>query len=123
MAVDDEQVVREIVVSVLRRCGFQVDAAGGGEEALAILRRRGTEFRARVTDVRMPGMAGIELVDELQQSGVDLPVLFLSGQLDVPIPSHWPATVPRLFLGKPFAMSELTLNMQQLFGVEQSSAA
>ena len=60
-----------------------------------------------VTDVRMPGMTGVEMVSALIAEGIDLPVLLISGQLDDPIPASWPRTAPRRFLAKPFAAQDL----------------
>jgi FixJ family two-component response regulator len=55
----------------------------------------------------MPKMTGTELVGALIQEGIDFPVLFVSGQLSVPLPTDWPATVPRRFLAKPFTLAQL----------------
>ncbi|MEY4580164.1 MAG: hypothetical protein RL701_4867, partial [Pseudomonadota bacterium] len=47
--------------------------------------------------------------------GIDLPVLFLSGQADAALPTDWPASVPRRFLSKPFTPDELGNELQVLF--------
>ena len=88
----------------------------------ALLRAAGHGVQAVVTDVRMPGMSGIELVDALQQERIDVPVLFMSGQLDVALPDDWPTTTPRLFVAKPFATSELVLRVHQLVAAIQPAA-
>ncbi|MGE5231327.1 MAG: response regulator, partial [Deltaproteobacteria bacterium] len=61
-----------------------------------------------VTDVRMPGMTGLELVELLRTGGMDLPVLFISGQPDAVVPARWETPMPRRFLAKPFAIETFT---------------
>ncbi len=123
LVVDDEHLVQKVVASVLRQAGFDVVVADGGDAALTLLRKQGHGVKAVITDVRMPEMSGIELVETMQTERIALPVLFMSGQLDVALPSEWPTTLPRLFLSKPFAASELALKVQQLMATERSTAA
>ena len=67
---------------------------------------------------KMPGMTGVELVEALFVQRIDLPVLFISGQIDDPIPVEWPTGSPRHFLRKPFRGNELTDEMRRLLGAE-----
>jgi len=107
LVVDDEPVLLMLMTKALERLGFRTLAAGGGSEALALARKHRAEVRLLITDVRMPKMTGTELVGALIQEGIDFPVLFVSGQLSVPLPTDWPATVPRRFLAKPFTLAQL----------------
>ena len=59
-----------------------------------------------------------ETLSRLIADGIDLPILFISGQLDVPIPTSWPAGVPRSFLPKPFRNDELVESVRALPGEE-----
>ncbi|MCC6244282.1 MAG: PAS domain S-box protein [Gemmatimonadaceae bacterium] len=114
VVVDDEDGPRRIVERVLLNAGYRVLTASSGPEALSTIRRESASVRALVTDVRMPGMSGIDLVDALLAEDIVLPVLLASGQLDVPIPTRWPSTFQHAFLGKPFARADLVLAVQQL---------
>jgi two-component system, cell cycle sensor histidine kinase and response regulator CckA len=115
LLVDDEPAVRRTVAKLLERGGFRVVQAGSGREAITLLDNQRMPIDALVTDVRMPGMSGVELVKSLADRGIDLPVLFISGQIDDPIPVSWPSDKPRRFLRKPFQGDELTVEVRELF--------
>ncbi len=123
LLVDDEEDVVQTTRKILRRRGYQVLTAGSAAEALALVREEGSAIRALITDVRMPGMSGTELVTTLIGQGVDLPVLFISGQLEAPLPTDWPATVPRRFLAKPFSMDRLHRAVEQILAPGTGPAA
>ncbi len=117
LLVDDEPAVRRTVAKLLERGGFRVVQAGSGREALGLLAAVNAHFDALVTDVRMPGMSGVQLVESMTEQHLDLPVLFISGQIDDPIPMNWQSTQPRRFLRKPFQGNELTAEVRELFPV------
>ena len=77
LVVDDEEGVRELVKAGLGRKGYRVAAAASAEEALAMLERE--EPDAVITDLRMPGLPGDELVARLKRERPMLPVLVISG--------------------------------------------
>jgi DNA-binding NtrC family response regulator len=104
LVVDDEPVLLSLMTKALERLGYRALTADDGDTALTLARTHRAVLGAIVTDVRMPRMSGTELVGALIGDGIDLPVLFVSGQLSVPLPTDWPATVPRRFLAKPFTL-------------------
>ena len=114
LVVDDEEAVRQVVTRLLERDGYRVIAVGSGAEAIDAVQRERGSVRALLSDVRMPGMSGVEMVAALLVQGIDLPVLFMSGQLDAPLPTDWPPTVPRHFMGKPFTADTLAQAMREL---------
>ena len=79
LLVDDERAVRTFATRVLRRAGFRVITADGGDAALAAFDRYRDEIELLVTDVLMPGMTGAELADRIRGERASLPVLFVSG--------------------------------------------
>jgi len=114
LIVDDEPILLELTRKVVGRLGCAVLTAASSPEALQIARDRRDDLDLLLTDVRMPGMTGTELVEALIKEGIDPPVLFVSGQIDAPIPTDWPATVPRRFLAKPFKLRQLAQEMVEL---------
>jgi len=64
LVVDDEKPVRELLLRWLRQRGWSVQLAGDGREALALLRSN-LRIDMVVTDLRMPGMTGMELFDQI----------------------------------------------------------
>ena len=79
LVVEDEPALRELVVETLEDYGYTVAAAGGGEEAVEILRKHGPSVRVMLTDVRMPGMRGTELAKLAKDMNPRLRVVFMSG--------------------------------------------
>lgn len=80
LLVDDEAPVRNYVSAVLRRSGFQVLEAADGVDALAVLREIEGGVDLLVTDVSMPRMTGIELVQAVAAGFPGIPVVYISGE-------------------------------------------
>lgn len=79
--VEDDDAMRQILQSILHFIGYEVHAF---ENAKAFLDRELTEAPAvLVTDMRMPGLSGTELQNELLARGRNLPVIFISGESTV----------------------------------------
>lgn len=102
LVVDDEEGIRQFVVSVLQDAGTEAAEADGGKAALQRLQSDGP-FDLLLTDVRMPGMDGFELARQARAAWPDLRVLFMTGymaeyQLH---PSH------ESIIAKPFRPAEL----------------
>ncbi len=81
LLVDDEQAVREVAEQALQRLGYEVHSAGDAREALALYDQIG-EIDAVVTDLRMPGMGGDELIGKLRRRDAALPVILTSGHME-----------------------------------------
>jgi DNA-binding NtrC family response regulator len=77
LVVEDEAYVRDSLLEMLRARNFDVTAAASVAEALAALSRSPVEVV--LSDLRMPGTDGLELVKRLQASAPDLPVVLLTG--------------------------------------------
>ena len=115
LIVEDEDSLREIIVMAMESEGYQVTAVSRGGQALSEYIDRLDEFDALVTDVRMPGIDGDELVRLFRKERKDLPVIFISGHSFRSIEeSHDPAQ-PTFFLQKPFSTDELSLSLDKLF--------
>ena len=65
LVVDDEEIMREILEALLTREGYEVKLASSGEEGLELA--RALPFDAAVVDIMMPGINGIETLDELRR--------------------------------------------------------
>ena len=76
LVVDDDQEMRALLRDVLEEHGYAVTLASNGQEALASLRDR--EFPVVLTDLRMKGMQGIELLTQIKQSWVDTNVILMT---------------------------------------------
>ncbi|MBN1824877.1 MAG: response regulator [Candidatus Eisenbacteria bacterium] len=81
LCVDDEKKVVEGLHRNLRT-NYEPHAAGGGAEALETLRRKGP-FAVVISDLRMPGMDGLEFLDQVRQAWPDTVRILLTGQADL----------------------------------------
>lgn len=76
LVIDDEEIMREILQTLLDREGCRVSVAASGEEGLALARSH--VFDVVVVDVMMPGIDGIETLDELHKFDDELPVILIT---------------------------------------------
>jgi two-component system C4-dicarboxylate transport response regulator DctD len=105
MVVDDESSIRSAVEQWLSLSGFEVQLFSRADECLAQLPKH---FAGVIlSDVRMPGMSGLELLAEVQQRDADLPVILLTGHGDVPMAVEAMRDGAYDFLEKPFSPEAL----------------
>ncbi|HYE75719.1 MAG TPA: response regulator [Blastocatellia bacterium] len=85
---EDNQDQRDLYTFVLKQAGFEVCQAEDGNSALAELHRHRPDIL--VTDVMMPGMNGIELIERIRNEEElhDLPIVVLSAYSDILIKAH-----------------------------------
>src|ERR671924_875136 len=76
LVVDDEEIMREILETLLTREGYQVRLASTAAEGLDLA--RAMPFDAAIVDVMLPGMDGISALDEIKKIDDDLPVLMIT---------------------------------------------
>ncbi len=99
LLVDDDDDVRETSAEMLEELGYVVLQAESGSEALSIMETH-PNLDVLVTDVRMPGMTGLELSAEARARRRDLRVILMSGFFR-------PQALTCRFLQKPFRTHEL----------------
>lgn len=105
MVVDDESSIRNAVEQWLSLSGFEVQLFSRAEECLAALPAHFAGVI--VSDVRMPGLSGLELLAEVQRRDADLPVILLTGHGDVPMAVEAMRDGAYDFLEKPFSPETL----------------
>jgi two-component system response regulator FixJ len=81
--VDDQEAVRHALAEMLSVLGYSVETHATADAFLASLRL--PLVGCVITDVRMPGMDGVELVRELARRNIPAPVIVISGHADVPM--------------------------------------
>jgi len=74
--VDDDLSVREATVDLLRAMGFKVEAFSRAEEFLASELRHNTS--CLISDMRMPGLSGLELYNRLVKQGIPIPTILIT---------------------------------------------
>ena len=103
LLVEDEAVVRDLILTILQEQGYTMLEAQQGDEALALAQQHPAPIHLLLTDVVMPGMSGRELAEQLQQLRPELKVLFMSGYTDDAVVRHGLLTAQVEFLAKPFS--------------------
>jgi DNA-binding response OmpR family regulator len=76
LVVDDETTIRLSLAEALAAEGYEVDAAESGEEALAMSRAGGYDLV--VSDLRLPGVSGLELLQALRSQGQGAPFIMMT---------------------------------------------
>ena len=81
LVVDDEEIMREILETLLTRAGYDVRLAASGHEGLELA--RALPFDAAIVDIMMPGLDGIATLDELKRIDEDLAVIIITAYASV----------------------------------------
>lgn len=111
IVVDDEASIRTAVEQWLSLSGFEVQLFSRAEECLAKLPKN---FPGVIlSDVRMPGLSGLELLAEVQLRDADLPVILLTGHGDVPMAVEAMRDGAYDFLEKPFSPDALLNSLRR----------
>ena len=109
--VDDDESAREGVAGLIRSAGFMAETFSTGEEFLAAPRSKMPS--CLVLDLNLPGVSGLDLQQELGRSGVQLPIIFLTGHGDIPTTVRVVKAGAANFLTKPFDDDELLNTIRQ----------
>jgi two-component system cell cycle response regulator len=111
LVVDDEADIRDTLVQMLLHFGFKAEAASNGSEAMDLLHKG--DYTFMITDMRMPGMDGIELIQSVQSAFPEVSIIAMTGYsrgyryIDV-INSG-----AKDFINKPFGIEELEAKVRR----------
>lgn len=117
--VDDDAGMLESTQWLLESVGLNVRAYSDGRKFLDAL--EDTKGGCVVLDVRMPGLGGLNVQEELQKRGIELPIIFVSGHADVPIVVRAFKSGAFDFIEKPFNEQLLLDSVQQALEAHQHS--
>jgi len=112
LVVEDELPVRRLACRVLAARGYEILAAGSGDEALRVAASYEGAIHCLVTDVVMPGMSGPELAERLRERMPDLKVLFTSGYAADAFEGRGGRLPDTPFLGKPYTAEDLARSLR-----------
>jgi two-component system, cell cycle sensor histidine kinase and response regulator CckA len=114
LLVEDEEAVRSFAARALRMRGYHVLEAGGGEEALEIMKAGEQEIHLLITDVVMPNMDGPTLVRHVKAMKPDLAVIFMSGYAEEAFRRNDENASDLHFLPKPFGLKQLAAKVKEV---------
>jgi len=113
LVVDDEALLAELAANVLRRAGYEVEAFTDPAAALGRLRGDPLAFDVIVTDQTMPGMTGLEFVEQLRRLRADVPIIICTGHVpELEKNGGLPAGI-RHVLRKPYSPVDLTAMIRE----------
>jgi len=118
--VDDDAGMLESTQWLLESVGLNVQAYSDGRKFLDAL--GDSRGGCVVLDVRMPGLGGLNVQEELQKRGIELPIIFVSGHADVPIVVRAFKSGAFDFIEKPFNEQLLLDSVQQALEAHHQSS-
>jgi len=112
--VEDEDMVRTLLLTTLKRSGYRVLSAAHPSAAVTLLETHPEPIHLLITDVVLPGVSGPELVRTIARLRPGLPALYISGYADAVLERQ--GTFPKAshFLQKPFTAAELLTRIRQI---------
>jgi DNA-binding NtrC family response regulator len=112
--VDDQELMRESIAETLRSDELEVSAYASGAEALAALARR--EFDLIITDLKMPGMSGLELLSKAADAAPGVPVVVITAHGTVESAVDAMKRGAFDYISKPFNPDELEVVVERALG-------
>ena len=111
LVVDDEENLRVVLRTFLKRSGYEVEVADNGEVALEMVESFGPDFI--LTDVRMPKMGGLDLLGTLKAKGNEATVIVMSayGNVDLALEAMQAGAYD--YVQKPFKNDEVLLALKK----------
>lgn len=106
LVVDDEAVIRDVCEQILTNEGYTVTTAASGKEALRLVSEN--DYDAVVTDIMMPDMSGLELLEVIKSTSLDLSTIVITGLGTFDMATQSDRLGAREFVVKPFTPDELS---------------
>ena len=114
LVVDDEPVARRTTAAMLRKLGYDVDAAEDGAQALEAFGRDPAAVSGVLLDMVMPGASGCEVLQKMLELRPDVRVLMVSGHVGDGPRAEAAKLGARGLLGKPFSLTQLSREIAAL---------
>lgn len=112
LVVDDEEDVRTLVQTILTRAGHQADTADNALEAQQILATK--DYDVIISDILMPGLSGLDLLKNLQQTLPDLPVILITGYPSIDTAAAAVRTASAVdYLSKPISPAQIVSTVER----------
>lgn len=116
--VDDDESICEGLCNLLEALNISAERYPSAEDFFASW--SSDRAGCLVLDVRLPGMTGVELQEKMRQSGIEIPIIFMTAHGDIPMVRKVMKAGAVEFLTKPFEIQELLHAIQQAFGRDRT---
>ena len=111
LVVDDEPAIRDLLCEGLKGQGYHCDVASNGHEALDHLKRE--QFSLVLSDIDMPTMDGVRLLQNVKEAHPDVEVVMITGVVDVEVALRAMRMGANDYLTKPFNLEEVRLTVEK----------
>jgi ATP-dependent Lon protease len=105
LVIDDEEIARKNLTHILTKENYEVTTASDGDEALKKL--DASEFEVVITDLKMPGMDGMEILEKIKTKNPDTKVIMITGYATVPSAVEAMKKGAFHYIAKPFRLDEV----------------
>lgn len=116
LLIEDEEMVRKMVVAMLSQMAITVIPARDGIEAVELFRQHQDTIHCVLTDLTMPRMSGWEAISALRSIRPDIPVILASGYDEANVMEDNHPDMPQVFLHKPFSAADLKAALEKVIG-------
>jgi DNA-binding NtrC family response regulator len=123
LVVDDEPIVRNLLVSYVQSLGYRALDAAGRAEALELVQSYDEAIQMAIIDHTLIDGSGLDLVKELSTVRPRLCVLLISGWEEERVMAGFRTTLTIGFLGKPFNREDLFNRIREMLGHEGTAGA
>jgi CheY-like chemotaxis protein len=117
LVADNEPSIVQLAQTILRQAGHRVLTAENGRQALEVYRQKKGDIDLVILDQNMPGLSGVEAMNELLTIDADVRVLLVSGGVQ-PEPSWGSGTAGWGFLSKPYTMDQLVESVRAVLAAK-----
>jgi CheY-like chemotaxis protein len=117
LIVDDEEIMLTVEETILSAYGYKVQQANSGQKALELLEQQEMGVDLVITDLIMPGMNGVELMEHVRRVSPQTRILCTSGYTR---PGQYDQAAP--FLQKPFTSQDLLVKVQEVLSAEEPAS-
>ena len=117
--IDDDRSMRQSIQDLVESVGLRAESFATGEEFLK--RKRTDEPSCLVLDVRLPQMSGLDFQRRLAETGIQIPIIFITAHGDVPMSVRALKSGAVEFLTKPFRDQDLLDAIQQALQADRAA--
>ena len=117
LVVDDEVKICHLIEGLLRQEGYEVDVSDSGIEALKMLKRG--DYRMLLTDLKMPGIDGLELISKAKKICPEILVIMVTGYATIDTAVQSLKNGVDDYITKPFNIFELKKAVKKVLGANK----
>ncbi|MBN1380284.1 MAG: sigma-54-dependent Fis family transcriptional regulator [Deltaproteobacteria bacterium] len=121
LIVDDDQSMKSALAESLESCGYKTQAVENGHEALAMFKQR--KFDLVLTDMKMPGITGIEVLKSVKLMSPETPVILITAYGTVNTAVEAMKEGAAEFIMKPFTLDDLESAVQNVLSISEVEPA